>query len=170
MGQLKEMSRAGIEIAAHTRSHPNLGAASVNATLYDEIIDATRELASHLGQPVRYFAFPFGMPDNLNRPAAAMLREEGIKCVVSAYGGYNKVGDSTFHLQRCHGDPELNRLKNSLTFDLRHLLKHKIDLESTCGQTDAAVAFYHQQVARSSNVFPVIQAATPSSTIPTMSS
>ena len=143
--QLRELSQQGIEIAAHTRHHPDMGQVHDLETMYDEIVLAKRELARLIDRPVRYFAFPFGMKPNLNHAAAAMARADGIECVVSAYGGYNYFGDDTFHLQRCHGDPELIRLRNAITFDPRHMRKEKFSFESDSPTVAQALEFYRQK-------------------------
>lgn len=152
IAQLRELSDLGIEIAAHTRTHPDLGQVDCLQTVYDEIVLAKRELAQLLGRRVRYFAFPFGMKTNLNHAAAAMAKADGIDCVVSAYGGYNYFGDDTFHLQRCHGDPELIRLRNAVTFDPRQMMKSKAALETDGPSVAEALAFYHEQNRLSSPV------------------
>ncbi len=119
--QLREMSRAGIEIGAHTRNHLDLGQVTDPDRIYDEIVTATAELAEQIEQPIRYFAFPFGQPENLNQVAARMAREAGIQGVCSAYGAYNLPGDDPFHIRRIHGDPEFARLRNWLTVCPRKL-------------------------------------------------
>jgi peptidoglycan/xylan/chitin deacetylase (PgdA/CDA1 family) len=145
IAQLCELADQGIEIAAHTRTHPDLGQLHDLPGVYDEVVLAKRELSQLLGRPVRYFAFPFGMKPNLNHAAAAMAKAEGIECVVSAYGGYNHCGDDTFHLQRCHADPELIRLRNAVTFDPRHMRKQKAELATDGPNAAAAIEFYEQQ-------------------------
>ena len=142
LAQLRELAQQGIEIAAHTRTHPDLGKIHDPAVVYDEIVSAKRELSQLLDRSVRYFAFPFGMKPNLSHAAAAMARADGIECVVSAYGGYNHVGDDTFHLQRCHGDPELMRLRNTLTFDPRHVRRRKAVLATDGPDVAAALKLY----------------------------
>jgi peptidoglycan/xylan/chitin deacetylase (PgdA/CDA1 family) len=144
IAQLCELAERGIEIAAHTRTHPDLGQVHDLETVYDEIVLAKRELSQLLDRPVRYFAFPFGMKPNLSHAAAAMAKADGIECVVSAYGGYNYFGDDTFHLQRCHGDPELLRLRNAVTFDPRQMRKQKADLETNGRNVAETLAFYHE--------------------------
>ncbi|MCC9605406.1 polysaccharide deacetylase family protein [Blastopirellula sp. JC732] len=119
--QLRNISAAGGEIGAHTRFHADLGAVDNEDELYDEVVLATRDLAAEVGQSIRYFAFPYGLPKNLNDRAFEMCREEGLLGVCSAYGGYNMPGEDPFHLQRIHGDPELSRLRNWLTIDPRKL-------------------------------------------------
>jgi peptidoglycan/xylan/chitin deacetylase (PgdA/CDA1 family) len=119
--QLREMSAAGIEIGAHTRTHADLGKVTEPKRVYDEIVVAGRELQAALGRPVRYFAFPYGLHANLHPRAFRVALEAGYAGVCSAYGGYNLPGDDAFHLQRIHGDDDMLRLKNWVTVDPRKL-------------------------------------------------
>ena len=116
---LVALDRAGIEIGAHTRTHPDLGSITDERVLADEVVAATIELEGLLQRKIRYFAFPFGQVVNLNAKVFSMLREIGLLGVCSAYGGWNEVGDDPFHLQRLHGDPNFERMKNWLTYDPR---------------------------------------------------
>ncbi|MGB7346507.1 MAG: polysaccharide deacetylase family protein [Pirellulaceae bacterium] len=145
VAELKDLASQGIEIGAHTRTHPNMGEVHELADIYDQIVTARRELSAVLELPIRYFAFPFGMKANLNHAAAAMARADGIEAVVSAYGGYNTPGDDSFHLQRCHGDPELERIRNAVTFDPRHVRKVKFHLETDGPSVEDALAYYRER-------------------------
>ena len=119
--QLRDMAAAGIEIGAHTRNHPDVGKITDPDTLRDEVITSTLELGELIGKPIRYFAFPFGLHENLNADAFDMLAESGIKGVCSAFGAYNFPSQDPFHIRRIHGDPEISRLKNWMTIDPRKL-------------------------------------------------
>lgn len=119
--QLRELAEAGVEIGAHTRSHADLGVIDDEDTLFDEIVGSKRDLEDLLGCAVRYFAFPFGMPQNLSTQAFRVAFEAGFWGVCSAYGGYNLPGEDSFHIQRIHGDPEWSRFRNWLTVDPRKL-------------------------------------------------
>ena len=116
---LLALDRAGIEIGAHTRTHPDLGSITDERVLVDEVVAASIELEAVLKRRVRYFAFPYGQTANLNAKVFGMLREMGFLGVCSAYGGWNEVGGDPFHLQRMHGDPNIERMKNWLTYDPR---------------------------------------------------
>lgn len=113
------MDTAGIEIGAHTRNHADLGKITDERILIDEVITASLELESAIGRKVRYFAFPYGLTPNLNPKVFGMLRAAGFLGVCSAYGGWNEIGEDPFHIQRLHGDPNFERIKNWLTFDPR---------------------------------------------------
>ena len=125
IAELRDMVEAGIEIGGHTRTHPDLATITDEAQLYDEVIVAGAALAEAIGQPLRYFAFPFGLHANLVPLAFAMAKSAGYEAVVSAYGGYNFRGDDTFHLQRFHADPIMIRFKNYLALDPRIVRKVK---------------------------------------------
>ena len=110
--QLWELSRAGIEIGAHTRSHANLGQITDPRRLYDELVTSRDELESAVGRRIRYFAFPFGRVENLSSEAFEMAWAAGYEGVCSAYGGWNYPGDNPFHIRRRGVDGPPNRAKN----------------------------------------------------------
>ena len=118
--QLRALAQAGIEIGAHSRTHPDFGQITDRATLHDELVAARDDLARAIRQPIHYFAFPFGCPQNLSVEAFELAREAGYEGVLSAYGGYNFPGGDPFHLQRRGAEGPLLRLKNWTTFDPWH--------------------------------------------------
>lgn len=79
--QLREMLSAGVQIGAHTRSHPSLPAVSA-AEAEDEICNSRAELERGLGRSVSTFAYPFGHTDASVQPAverAAYLGALGVQ-------------------------------------------------------------------------------------------
>lgn len=124
---LRSLSRAGIEIGAHTRTHFDLGSTNDAQVIYDEVVVATRELETLVEQKIRYFAFPYGQVENLNADVFQLLRQSGIEGVCSAYGGINAVPGDAFHLQRLHGDPNFDRMRNWLQYDPRQDLVKRFD-------------------------------------------
>lgn len=116
---LKALDLAGVEIGSHTRSHLDLGKVTDPLVLADEVIIASQELEELIGRKVRYFAFPYGMYSNLNSTVFKMLKEHGYLGACSAYGGWNEIGGDAFHIERIHGDPNLERVKNWLSYDPR---------------------------------------------------
>lgn len=119
--QIQELSAAGVEIGAHTRSHADLGQIENEQELYEEIVGSKRDLEAMIDRPVNYFAFPFGLPQNMSTAGMRIAYQAGFWGVCSAYGGYNLPGDDNFHIQRIHGDPEWSRFRNWLTLDPRKL-------------------------------------------------
>jgi peptidoglycan/xylan/chitin deacetylase (PgdA/CDA1 family) len=116
--QIRAMAAAGIEIGAHTRTHADIGRLHNPRQLHDEVVGSGRDLQQALGRPVRYFAFPYGQPENMSAAAFQLAQEYGYEGVCSAYGGYNFPGDDPFHIQRIYPNNML-RLKNWLTVDPR---------------------------------------------------
>ncbi len=119
METLRALADAGVEIGSHTRSHCDLARIDDADELFDEVVTATRELEREIGRPVRYFAIPFGMLENIHPQVFRLARDHGLAGVCTAFGGWNEIGSDPFHLQRFHGDPEIAYLKNWLTLDPR---------------------------------------------------
>lgn len=124
--QIRDMAAAGVEIGAHSRTHADLGQVTSERALFDEIVGSKRDLEGLLDRPVHYFAFPFGLPENMSTTAFRIAFQSGLWGVCSAYGGYNLPGDDPFHLQRIHGDPQWARFRNWLTVDPRKLRQTKL--------------------------------------------
>ncbi len=116
---IRALADMGIEIGSHTLTHSNVGAIDDAQLLFREVVESKRQLESATEKPIRYFAFPFGQRVNLSPAAFELGKCAGYSGMCSAYGGYNEVGDDAFHLQRFHGDPHLEYLKNWLDFDPR---------------------------------------------------
>ena len=129
--QLQELVRQGIEIGCHTRTHTDLGKVTDRSVLIDEMITAREELQQALDCPLRYFAFPYGQPQNMSAEAFQLACDAQYDCVCSAYGGYNMPGQDAFHIERIHGDNVMMRLKNWLTIDPRKLNNAKSYQDST---------------------------------------
>lgn len=67
--QLSELSAAGVEVAAHTHSHPQLDRIST-AQLHAELGDSRRLLEDRLGRPVHSLAYPYGYSSKQVRTVA----------------------------------------------------------------------------------------------------
>lgn len=119
--EIKAMADAGVEIGVHTQTYTDLGRISSTNKLQQEILGARKELEGWTGRPVRYFAFPYGLPANLNPQAIQMLHNAEFTGFCSTYGGYNVPGEDVFHLQRFHANADLMRVRNWFTLDPRWL-------------------------------------------------
>jgi peptidoglycan/xylan/chitin deacetylase (PgdA/CDA1 family) len=70
--QVAELCAAGIEVAAHTKTHPDL--ARLSPTAAEEEIAASRaQIEDRLGRPVESFAYPYG---SVSRPAREIVARE----------------------------------------------------------------------------------------------
>jgi len=121
IAQLREFAEQGIEIGAHTRTHADLGQVHEIGRIVDEILGSVHDLEDWLGRAVRYFAFPFGQPENITQAAVDVVGQAGLAGFCSAYGAWNWPNSMGFHLRRIHADPKLEKLKNWLTYDSRKL-------------------------------------------------
>lgn len=119
--ELQSFIERGIEIGGHTRSHCDLGKVDSKEQLKNEIVGGSEQLERWLKIKIRYFAFPFGLPQNMSQLAVDVIREAGFKGFCSAYGAWNWPDSEGYHLRRVHADPGLSRLQNWLTFDQRKL-------------------------------------------------
>ncbi len=121
LSQLRQAADGGIEIGLHTRTHVDCSQVTDPAVLEDEIVTAAKDLSRLLDRPVRYFAFPYGLPAQLTQAAIGCVQRAGLRGFCSAFGGYNLVGQDTFHIRRFHGDEDFARFRNWLDFDTRKL-------------------------------------------------
>ena len=119
VNQLREAAAAGIEIGLHTATHVDFSLSDDHDTIRREIYEAKDRLEQLLGNQIRYFAVPYGLPNQLTAPVIQAARNAGLAGLCSAYGAYNFPGNDDFHIRRIHGDPDFARLRNWLTYDHR---------------------------------------------------
>lgn len=119
--QIRAIADSGIEVGCHTRSHIDFSKVHDAAIVREEIHVAKDELEQMTGKPVRYFAFPFGLPRQLTQAAIEAVADAGFDGFCSAFGAYNLVHRDWFHIRRFHGDPEFCRLQNWLSIDRRKI-------------------------------------------------
>ena len=119
--EIRRMSEQGVEIGAHSHTHVNFGNPLNEWDLRFEISDVRKRLQDWTGQSIDYFAFPYGLKQNITQAAIDVVFESGFKCFLSAAGGVNWPGHDARHLQRIHGDPGLASFKNWLTYDPRKI-------------------------------------------------
>ncbi len=79
--QWQQIDHDGFEVAAHTRTHPDLK--GVN-DLESEIAGSKTDLEAMLGHPVRTFAFPYG---SYNPNVVRVVKASGFDVSVSTNGG-----------------------------------------------------------------------------------
>ncbi len=94
--QLKEMSAAGMDIQAHTLTHPHLRTLSPDEAM-KEIADSKSIIEKHLGKPVVAFDYPFG---EYNASIVDMVKRAGYESAVTLAAGYNQRVEDLFALHR----------------------------------------------------------------------
>jgi peptidoglycan/xylan/chitin deacetylase (PgdA/CDA1 family) len=98
--QLGEFVAAGMEIGAHTFSHPNLAELPPDR-LPREIAQPKAHIEARLGRAVESFAYPFGeLHLHVNDAAIAAVQAAGFKTAVTAAGRGLRAHDSSFALPR----------------------------------------------------------------------
>jgi peptidoglycan/xylan/chitin deacetylase (PgdA/CDA1 family) len=98
--QLIALHRAGMEIGAHTVSHPILTSVS-NARARAEIADCRARLQEIVQAKVSLFAYPNGKPgQDFEERHAAMLRSQGFEAAVTTSWGAARGGTDPFYLPR----------------------------------------------------------------------
>lgn len=94
--QLADLAAAGIEIGAHSHSHPQLDTLPL-ADAEAEIVSSRRWLEDVLGQPVRTFAYPHGYSSPAIRRMVARL---GFGSCCAVRNALSSATDDRFSLAR----------------------------------------------------------------------
>ena len=92
-------SNPKFEIGAHTRSHADLGAISFDEAKA-EIDGSIEAISQETGRRPTLFAYPFGGTDNMTPAVRAHVRETGLRCCPSAFGGLVRPDANPFDLNR----------------------------------------------------------------------
>ena len=98
--QLRELAAAGVEIGAHTHSHPILAALDDGAAR-EEITRGKDALEAALQQDIRFFAYPNGRRGADYSPRdVALVRDSGFQAALTTDFGANRQGIDRYQLQR----------------------------------------------------------------------
>lgn len=97
--EARDLYAQGFEIGAHTRTHANL-AEICGLEAREEILGSRRDLEERLCASVDLFAYPYGKEDQITERNRDIIKEGGLRCCCSCYGGINASGTDPFHLRR----------------------------------------------------------------------
>ena len=126
--QVLYLSRNGVEIGSHTRSHFDCGSHDTE-TLRQELVGAKADLQRRLSQRIRFFGFPYGKPENIS-DEAVRLTQSNYECFLSCFGGENFPDEPVpqAHLLRKSHPADLWELELTLqgALDLRQLIKRAL--------------------------------------------
>ncbi len=109
--EVDALRRAGIDIGAHTRTHPRLPELDP-ATARDEIHGSRADLRERLRAPIRAFAYPFGRAGH----SEAVVAAAGFDLACGIERGLNYPGTPALALRRApiDGDASLRRFKRAV--------------------------------------------------------
>ena len=99
--QVRALRRAGMQIGAHTVSHPIL-ASLQHEQAREEMRNSKHQLETLLGEKIKLFAYPNGKPgvDYLPHVHPAIAEELGFEAAVSTHWGTARAGVDPFQLPR----------------------------------------------------------------------
>ena len=97
--EIREVARAGIDIGAHSVTHPILSRLEDAAALRCEILEPQRRLEEQLQRPVRHFAYPNGRWEDIG-PEALRLVRGAFAAAVSMSPGWNDARTDLHLLHR----------------------------------------------------------------------
>ncbi|MEM0896692.1 MAG: polysaccharide deacetylase family protein [Verrucomicrobiota bacterium] len=97
--EIREIRSRGHIIGNHTHSHFNVGAIPHEQGC-DEVRRCNEMLEDILGEPIKHFAYPYGMPRNMTSPLRDFCLAEGMETVSDATSGLLKMPNTPRHLRR----------------------------------------------------------------------
>ena len=98
--QIRQLSASGMEIGAHTVTHPILARLDPERA-GREIRDGRRRLEAITGTPVKLFAYPNGKPGrDYRQEHVGMVKEQGFEAAVSTAWGIADAGSDVYQLPR----------------------------------------------------------------------
>jgi hypothetical protein len=98
--EVKAMRQAGMQIGAHTVSHPIL-ARLTDDQARQEIGDSKRFLEQLLGECITVFAYPNGKPgEDYSPQSVEVVRSLGFEAAVSTQWGASRMGDDPLQVKR----------------------------------------------------------------------
>src|SRR6266581_4754551 len=96
---LREMSKGGITVGAHTMSHKILTHIEPAEAEW-EIAESKRRIEERLGEPVRHFAYPNGTRSDWNCEIQNLVKQAGFDTACTTVRGTNSAGHDLYALRR----------------------------------------------------------------------
>jgi peptidoglycan/xylan/chitin deacetylase (PgdA/CDA1 family) len=89
--EIRRMNTAGLSVCAHSRSHANLSALTLQGAR-QEIVGAQGDLRRELGQTWPVFAYPYGQSADISAGLMEILRDAGFRAAMTTIPGHNVMG------------------------------------------------------------------------------
>ena len=98
--QLKQLADGGVEIGAHTHTHPILARLTIDDAL-EEIAISKSQLEKILGHKVRFFAYPNGrLGSDYEQCHSDMVRDLGFEAALSTHWGVSSKNTDRWQMPR----------------------------------------------------------------------
>lgn len=97
--EVRELYTQGIEIGAHTCSHPILTLLS-QAEIESEVFRSKQMIENELQASIKLFAYPNGQPGDFNEITKGILKKCGFSCALTTVNGVNDQNQDRFELLR----------------------------------------------------------------------
>jgi peptidoglycan/xylan/chitin deacetylase (PgdA/CDA1 family) len=104
--ELRNLSAQGLDIGAHTDTHPILSSLETEPELRHEIAGSKVRIAASIGVEVSHFCYPNGMFLDINDGAVSTVSSAGYKTAVLAESGLATPPFDLFRLKRVGVDPD----------------------------------------------------------------
>ncbi len=105
--ELRALSRDGLDVGAHTCTHPILSRVDVSG-LDSEIAASKHRLEDALDEPVTNFCYPNGTADDYSADVIEAVRRAGFETAVTTEYGLNSEHANLFSLCRMGVEPTLS--------------------------------------------------------------
>jgi peptidoglycan/xylan/chitin deacetylase (PgdA/CDA1 family) len=130
--QLRELSRSGMTVGAHTSSHPVLSQMAEESA-HAEISQSRVGLGCFLQQDIWAFAYPFGDADSVTSREVKLAEKSGFSCAFMNFGGGFGADIPRFVIPRMHvtSDMSLGEFEAHLSGFHRSLRQPWIRLQET---------------------------------------
>ena len=119
--QVRLLRKAGVEIGGHTVTHPILARTDA-ATALREVADNKDDLEGLLGERLRFFAYPNGVPErDFNDEHASIVRRVGYEAALTTRPGVSTASTDPFQMPRfTPWDRTPFRFSMRLILNMRH--------------------------------------------------
>lgn len=97
--EARQVAAGGMEVGAHTVSHPILSSLGSATAIAEEIGGSKRRIEEQLGRPAAHFCYPNGRMRDIGA-ADAVVREAGFATAVTTERGVNRMGADPHLLRR----------------------------------------------------------------------
>jgi peptidoglycan/xylan/chitin deacetylase (PgdA/CDA1 family) len=94
--QIRAWNSAGMEVGAHSRTHPRLTHCP-DRELQDEIVGSKTDLEAIIGSPVTQFCYPYGV---VGERVSNAVRDAGFEAATTTQRGRVRAGDNPFLFRR----------------------------------------------------------------------